>query len=308
MRLKDPGSLLLLAALWGGSFVLIRLAVSALGPILQVELRVGIAGLALALYAAARRALPVLRAGRWKYLVLGALNGTLPYTLIAAAEFHLTASLAVIPNAMVPLCTAVVGAIWLGDRLRGRQMAGIALGTTGVAILVGRSPLPLTPATALSIAAALGATVSYGVVDVFSKVAFAVHAPLTLAIGQQAGASVLLLPLALPDAAARLSTLRVIPGLALTVLALALLCTALAYLLFFHLLIHAGPMGSASVTSLTPVTGVAWGALLLREPVGAGAFAGGGLILLSVALVTGLGRRAMPNARANVPGGHTERA
>jgi len=302
MRIKELGALLVLAALWGGSFVFIRIAVPVLGPILLMELRVMIAGSALLLYAAARRSLPDLRVGWWKYLVLGALNGAVPYTLIAAAELHLTASLAVILNATVPLCTAVAGAIWLKDRLGMRKMIGIALGIAGVAVLVGWSHLTLTPTVVFSLCASFGAALSYGLVNVFSKVAFVRVPPLTLAIGQQVGASMLLLPLALPIAVTQMPTIHPTLGLVCTVLALALLSTSLAYLLFFYLIIHAGPMGAASVTFLTPVTGVMWGAVFLHEPVGAGTFAGCGVILLSVVLVTGTKVQMARRPLAVMPG------
>lgn len=303
MRFKDVGALLLLAALWGGSFLFIRIAVPALGPILLVELRVVIAGLALMLFAVASRSLPNLRAGWWKYLILGALNGAIPYTLVAAAEIHLTASLAVSLNATVPLCTAVISAIWLKDRIGAQKAGGIALGMVGVVVLVGWSSPPLTPTVVFSLCAALGAALSYGLVNVFSKVAFVGSAPLTLAIGQQIGAGVLLLPLALPAAAKLAPTIQPTPWLICTVLALALLSTSLAYLLFFHLLIHTGPMGAASVTFLTPVTGIAGGAIFLHEPVGAGTFVGAGIILFSVALVTGMGRRPVTRSqRASLSG------
>lgn len=287
MRGKDFGALLLLAALWGGSFLFIRVAVPVLGPIVLAELRFAIAGMGLLLFAGARGALPGLRRAWWKYLVLGALNGAIPSVLIATAELHLTASLAAILNATVPLCTALAGAIWLKEPLRIRTAAGIALGIAGVAVLVGWSALPRTPAVVLSICASMGAASSFGLVNVFAKVAFVRAAPLTLAIGQQLGASALLLPLAVPAAATRGPTIRVTPLLACAVLALALLCTSLGYLLFFYLIVRAGPLGAASVTLLTPVTGIAWGALFLREPVRPGAIAGCAVILASVVLVTG---------------------
>src|SRR4051794_18474654 len=105
MRIKDLGALLLLAALWGGSFLLIRVASPVFGPFLLAALRVGIAGAGLLVYAALTRSVPALRAQARNYLIIGALNAAIPYALIGLAELHLTASLGVILNATTPLFT-----------------------------------------------------------------------------------------------------------------------------------------------------------------------------------------------------------
>ncbi|MHB8647892.1 MAG: DMT family transporter [Thermomicrobiales bacterium] len=287
MRIKDVGALLLLAALWGGSFLFMRIAAPVLGPLVMAELRVSIAGIALLVYAAAIHALPAFRAHRPKYLILGALNAAIPYTLIGAAELHLTASLASILNATTPLFTAVVAAIWLNDRLDVKKGIGLILGVVGVAILVGWSPLPLNAVIVLSVGASLAASLSYGLAGVFSKVAFTGMPPLALAIGQQLGASLLLLPLALPTAAVTTPTNGLTVGVAVAVIALALLCTSLAYLLYFSLIASVGPIKTLSVTYLIPAFGILWSALFLHERLHVGTLVGLAIILASVALVTG---------------------
>ncbi|MGI8857055.1 MAG: DMT family transporter [Thermomicrobiales bacterium] len=255
MRMKDMVMLLLLAALWGGSFLFMRIAVPVFGPVVLAELRVGFAGIALLLYAAAITALPAFRAHGKKYLILGALNAAIPYTLIAAAELHLTASLASILNATTPLFTAIVAAVWLRDRLDMKKSIGLILGIAGVAILVGWSPLPLNATIVLSVGASFAAALSYALAGMFSKVAFVGMPPLALAIA---------------------------------VVALALLSTSLAYLLYFSLIASVGPMKTLSVTYLIPAFGIIWSALFLHERLRPGTLIGLAIILASVALVTGV--------------------
>src|SRR5918912_1368110 len=131
MRPKELMALSLLGALWGGSFLFIRVAVPALGPFVLMELRVGLAAVALALYAVAVSGLPKLRTHWKEFLILGGLNGALPFTLIAASEINLTASLAAILNSTTPLFTAMVAAAWIKDGLTARRIVGLALGVGG---------------------------------------------------------------------------------------------------------------------------------------------------------------------------------
>jgi drug/metabolite transporter (DMT)-like permease len=287
MRIKDVGALLLLAALWGGSFLFIRIASPVFGPFLLAALRVGIAGAALLVYAAVVRSVPALRAQAKKYLIIGALNAAIPYTLIGAAELHLTASLGVILNATTPLFTAIIAAFWLKDRLDVKKSTGLALGIAGVAVIVGWSPLPVNAVILLSVGASLAASLSYGFAGVFSKVAFVGTPPLAVAIGQQVGASVLLFPLALPTATLIAPPSRPSGGVVLALIGLALLCTSLGYLLYFSLIASVGPTKTLSVTYLMPTFGIAWGALFLHERLRIGTLIGLGIILASVALVTG---------------------
>lgn len=288
MRAKELAALFTLAALWGGSFLFIRIAVPAFGPVVLACLRVALAGAGLLLYAAVLRRSVAIRA-RWRaYLVLGALNGAIPYSLIAAAELHLTASFAVILNGTTPLFTALVAALWLRERLTTRTVVGLLAGLVGVVILVGWSPLPLDRVLLLSVGASLAAALSYGLAGVHAKTAFVGTPPLTLAIGQQVGAALLLLPFALPLAIVDSPANQLSPGIVAAVVALALLCTSLGYLLYFYLIVSVGPTRTLSVTFLMPVFGVLWGVLFLHETVRPGTFIGLGVILASVLLVTGV--------------------
>ena len=278
--------MLALGALWGGSFLFIRVAVPSLGPLLLMELRVGIASLTLVLFAAAVGRRPKLRA-RWRqFLLIGTLNAAIPFTLIAAAEIHLTASLSAILNSTTVMFAAVAAAVWLRDPLTARKVVGIVLGVIGVAVLVGWDPVELDGAVLLSVGAMLAASLSYGISAVYVKRTFVGVPPLGMAIGQLTGATVVLFPFAAlsvpgkspPPVAASAS-----------VLALALLSTALAYLFYFRLITNVGPTSTVTVTLLVPIFGLLFGVLFLDEPFGPGTLAGLGIVLGSVVLVTGFG-------------------
>jgi drug/metabolite transporter (DMT)-like permease len=158
---KELGALLLLATLWGSSFLFIKIAVPALGPLVLMELRVGFAARALAPLDLVISRLPALWV-RWKeFLSLGALNAAIPFTLIATAEKELTSSLAAILNSTTPLFAAVVAAVWIGEVLTVRQVVGLLLGTIGVTTLVGLDPVPLNGGIVLSVGAMLAAALAY---------------------------------------------------------------------------------------------------------------------------------------------------
>jgi drug/metabolite transporter (DMT)-like permease len=282
---RDLGALLLLSALWGASFIFIRVAVPALGPFVLVELRVGLAAVALALCAAFLGRLPKLRV-RWRqFALLGMVNVAIPFSLISTAEINLTASLAAILNSTTVMFTAVVAAVWMGDALTARKLVGVVLGIVGVTVLVGWDPIVLNWAVLLSVGAMLAASLAYALGSVYAKRTFAGSPPLAIAIGQLTAAATLMLPLAavsVPDE--RPSTIVV-----LSILGLALPSTALAYMLYFRLIENVGPTSTSTVTLLVPLFGLLFGVVLLEEPVGLGTLAGLVLILSSVTLITGLG-------------------
>lgn len=284
MKPRDLLALILLGALWGGSFFFIRVAAPDLGPFLLMELRVGLAALALAPFAIALGRVPEIRA-RWKqFFVMGTLNNAVPFTLIGVAELTITASLAAILNSTTVLFAALVAAVWLGEPLTPRMIAGVTLGVVGVAVLVGLDPLPVNAAVLLAVGAMLLAAFFYALAGAYTKRTFSGVRPLVMATGQQAAAAAVLLPLAvgtLPGEPPPLSA-------ALSALGLAVLCSAVAYLLYFRLIANVGPTSTLTVTFLAPGFGVLFGVILLNEPFGFGTLAGLAIILLSVALVTGV--------------------
>jgi drug/metabolite transporter (DMT)-like permease len=282
MTPRQLAMLLGLAALWGASFLFMRVAVPEFGPIALADGRVALAGAALLAYAIAIGARPRLRA-RWRdYLLLGTINAALPFSLLAAAELEIEASLAAVLNAMAPMCGAIVGAVWLRTRITHAAKFGLVLGVVGVALVVGLSPFTIDLQFVLAVLACLAAAFAYGVGANIVRVRFTGEPPLAMAIGQQLAAALVLLPL-LP-----VVPVREAPGAVdvACLLALALGSTGIAYLLYFRLLAELGPTGGMTVIFVVPVFGVLWGALFLDEAIHLATILGGAVILVSVWLIT----------------------
>jgi drug/metabolite transporter (DMT)-like permease len=281
VSLKDLGLLTALGALWGASFVLIRVAAPVLGPFALVEFRVLLAAAALAVYAIFLGKTLGIRK-RWKgFILLGALNVAIPFSLISVAQLELTASFGAILNSTAPLFGAIVAAVWIGDPFTPRKVFGLVMGIVGVGVLVGWSPLPLTLALVLAVLALLTASLFYGIGSVYAKRNFTGMPPLGLAIGQLSGASLVVLPAAVAGFPREAPPVPVVAS----VLALALLSTAVAYLIYFRLIASVGPTKTLTVTFLVPVFGVFLGSLVLDEPIGGGTLFGLAIILASVFLV-----------------------
>jgi drug/metabolite transporter (DMT)-like permease len=284
MKVKDILALFGLAALWGASFLFIRIAAPVFGPLLTIQGRVTIAAAALIIF------LTIIRRSahfkqRWKqYLIIGALNAAIPFTLIATAELTLPASMSAILNSLTPLFTALVVWGWMKETLSMRKWFGIFIGVIGVGFLVGWSSLPFTSETMVAIGFSVLSTISYGFAGVYAKKTFAGVPPLSLAAGQQAGAAVLLIPFTifhLPASTGRIPTIAV-----LSVIGLALFCTAIAYLLYFYLINSVGPTKTLSVTFLIPVFGIIWGIIFLHEKLTIGMIIGLMIISGSILLIS----------------------
>jgi drug/metabolite transporter (DMT)-like permease len=272
--------LVTLAALWGGSFVFMRIAVPAMGPVPLTFVRVTLAALVLLSLAAVRRNLPDLRS-RWRgFAVVGIVNSALPFVLICFAEQTITASTAGILNATSPFFGAIAAAIWLGEPLTARTIGGMTLGLAGVALLVGLQPEPLTLVTGLAIAACLAAALCYGLAGVYATKRMQGVPSFAIACGSQLSAALVLAPV-LPFVS--------IPGpvtswIVFNVVALAVASTAIAYLIYFRLIADVGPSRALTVTFLIPLFGVLWGYLFLGEAITANMLAGGALIVAGTAL------------------------
>ncbi|GMA51045.1 hypothetical protein GCM10025857_24020 [Alicyclobacillus contaminans] len=169
MKPKDIIMLLLLAALWGGSFLFMRIGAPALGPVMLIELRVLLAGITLVgLALASRHRIHILHKW-WQYLVLGAANAAIPFTLISYAELRLSAGLAAILNATTPMFTALVAWLWANEPFNLKKLSGVVLGILGVGVLVGWQSGGNGPHLWLSASFSLLAALSYGVAGVFSS-------------------------------------------------------------------------------------------------------------------------------------------
>jgi drug/metabolite transporter (DMT)-like permease len=295
MTARQVQMLLALAAVWGASFLFIRIAVDDLGPFLVSDGRLLLGALALFLLLIPARRVARHRAPLRRYLLLGAVNAALPFTLIAAAELEIDASLAAILNASTPLFAALVAATVGDEPMTRSRGVGLALGVGGVALVVGLAHVETDLAFLLATGASLLAALCYAIGTTYAKHALAGEPPNTLAVGQLLAATAVLAPLALlidvPD-------VHPDGGALAALAALGVVCTGLAYLLYFRLVTEVGPTSTLTVTYLVPVFGVLWAAIFLGERIGAGTVAGGALILASVALVTGTRPAWRPRAPA----------
>lgn len=284
MKLRDMATLLLLASIWGASFLFIKIGAHAFGAWVLVALRVLIASAVLFGVAQLLRQPTTLRA-HWKpFLALGLVNSAIPFTLIATAELQLPASFAAILNATTPLFTSIIAFFWLKDPLTPKKLFGLAFGLVGVVMVVGWSPFELTPPVLTAILMMFGASFSYGVGTVYSKQGFSGVNTMTMAIGQQLGAGAIITPFALASLPTEPPTLGDVGA----VLALAILCTAFAYILYFTLVRRVGATNTSTVTMLVPFFGILWGAIFLNESIEWGQVVGFLVILFSLTLVTGL--------------------
>ena len=290
MRPADLTRLILLAAIWGGSFLFVRMAVGAIGPLWLTELRVGLAAIAMLIYAHAADFELNLQRNCRHYLVLGVLNTALPWGLYAWSGKYIGASYMAILNAAAPWFAAICGAIWLGERMSWRKSLGLALGMLGVAVLVGFGPIAANTEVLLAVFACIGATACYALAGVYVKKRAGALPPRALTVGSLIAASIVVMPFlpAPPPAAAFTWQVTV------AVLGISLLCSAAAYLIYFRLIADVGPTRTFTVTFLIPVFGTLWGALFLGEPVGVSTLAGGAVIVVATALVLEVGKRRAP--------------
>ena len=281
MSAADLLRLVTLAACWGLAFVFIGVAVQSLGAFALVEARALLASSALLLYA--RVSGVRLELGRhWRlYLIIGALGSAIPFVLIALAQTVLSASYSVVLVSMAPLLSALVALVWIGERPTMRKLSGLLLGLAGVALLAGFRPDSGNAPPPWAVLMALAAAALYGVSGVYSKRNAGGIAPLQLATGSQLGAAILLLPLALIFPPTGIPTVLEW----LNVAALALFSSALAFILYFHLIDSIGPVKTLSVNYMTPVFGVAGGVWGLGEPLTANLLGGMALILTGLTLV-----------------------
>lgn len=276
--------LILLAALWGGSFLFLRIGAPVFGPAALIAFRVAIA--AVFLWLASLWLKKKLEFGRhWKhYLIIGLLNSAFPFLLFAYAAQSLSASLLSIINATSALWGAVIAALCLRTPITRSIALGLLCGLAGVVLLVGYSVSLPGGADWPAMLSGLIAPVSYSVASTYTKACPTQATPFGNAHGSMWMASLLVLPLVF------FVPLRQtpLPGDWAAVTALGVLCTGAAYLLYFRLIQDVGPTRALSVTFLVPLFGVLWGALFLNEAIGWDKVTGGLLVLAGIALTTGL--------------------
>jgi drug/metabolite transporter (DMT)-like permease len=294
MNVKDWALLIALSLLWGGSFFFVEVALVALPPFTLVLLRVALAAAALHLFLRLTgRGMP----GGWPvwaaFFGMGLLNNAIPFTLLVWGQTQISSSLAAILNATTPMFTVLVAhAATRDERLSGGRILGVIIGFAGVAVMLGPKALSGLGDDLMAQLACLGATLSYAFAGVFGR-RFARMGvrPAQTAAGQVTASSVLLLPLVL--LVDRPWTLAM-PGAEIwaAVIGLALLSTALAYILYFRILSTSGATNLLLVTLLIPATAILLGATILSERLEPEHIAGMGLIALGLAAIDGRPARA----------------
>lgn len=280
--------LLLLAAIWGGSFLFMRVGVPVFGPGPLIAWRILIAAIVLWLASLwLRKKLELQRL--WKhFLLIGLFNSALPFLLFAYAAQSLSASLLAILNATSPLFGAMIARLYLRTPLDRFVALGLLCGLSGVAVLVGNGISPTGGGDGTAIIAGLLAPCCYGLASTYAKAHPSSATAFDNAHGSMWMAALIVFPLMifLPTQRQPLAEDWAV------VLALGILCTGVAYLLYFRLIQDLGPTHALSVTFLIPVFGILWGVLFLNERVGWDTIAGGLLVLTGIALTNGLIKQA----------------
>ncbi|ALM92709.1 MULTISPECIES: DMT family transporter [Alteromonas] len=283
MGLRDIAALLLLASIWGGSFIFMRVAAPEFGIYVLVAIRTVLATCVL---------LPILMLTGgvnqifryWFPIALvGLANTAVPFVLFNYSSLHLEAGVNAILNATAPMFGALVAWLWLGDKLTPTAIAGLALGFLGVTVIsqqkLGEGDISFVP-----ILTALLATTCYGIAASMMKRWLQGVRPLVVATGSQAMASIMLAPFALSTLPATMPSTNAW----LNAVALAILGTAIAYILYFKLIANVGPAKAISVAYMVPLFGIIWGVLFLQEHLSLQTIIGGVMILTGVALTTGV--------------------
>lgn len=290
MKLRDVFELVLLAILWGGSFMLIRVAVPEFGAIALMALRVTIGALCLLPVLLLKKGLPDIKRHFKPIFVVGLFNSAVPFCLLAFAALTFTAGFTSIINATVPLWTALITMVWLKERSSKPVQIGLLVGFCGVVVMVWNKLVIAQDGFVLALIAGLLATLSYGATAIYTKKTLQGVNSISIAFGSLFCAALVLLPLSIffwPQQA--ISTQA---WVSLFVMSAA--STAFAVVLYFRLIASVGPSKAITVTYLIPLFGMLFGAVLLDEVITSEMLGGCGLILLGTGLATGLVKGKTP--------------
>ncbi len=253
-----------------------------MGPAVLIELRVGFAAVTLFIVALYLKRRLAFTQHKKHFFIIGAFNSALPFLFFAYAAQTISASTLSILNSTTPIWGVVVGILWTKTKPNKSMVLGLLLGLIGVAILVGQNNFVLTSQSIIAIIAALSASLCYAIASHYTKNAPKL-APFDNAHGSMWASSFMVLPLIL------FMPIREIPStnVMLGVLVLGVVCTALAYILFFKLIDDIGPTSALTVTFLIPLFGIFWGHLILDEKIGSNTLLGALFVIVGTMLVTG---------------------
>ncbi len=274
--------LICLAAIWGGSFLFMRIAANTFGPAYLIEFRVGFAAISLFCVSIYLKLKLLLRNNFKHFMIIGLFNTALPFMLFAYAAQTLNASTLSVLNSTAAIWGALISVLWYKTTLTTKASLGMLVGVAGVVTLVGIDAISIGVEATLPILAGVMAACSYGIATNYTKIAPKIAA-FDNAHGSMWAAVIIILPL-LP-----FIPMRAEPNQqeVLSVIALGVICTAAAYLLYFRLVADEGAASALSVTFLIPVFGILWGNLLLNEPIGWNTILGTVLVLSGTMMVTG---------------------
>ena len=274
--------LLTLSAIWGSSFMFMRISAPELGPVALMAGRFVSATLFLFVVAVILKRAINLKTNRRQYVVQGLMSSTIPFLMFGFAAQTLPASILSVLNATAPIWGAILGAAVNGHRPTATALLGLVLGICGVGVLVGFDPSMLNDGAGLAALAAVGATMFYSASAIYVQ-RNPVTDPLMTALGCMLVSTIAVTPVApffLPDTMPS-------PLVIGSVLALGTICSGIAYLIFFRLIADIGPASALTVTFLIPVFGILWGAVFLNEHLGWNTLAGSIIVIIGTALVTG---------------------
>ncbi len=280
MKTKSLVQLVLLGMIWGSSFLFQRITVPAVGAGMTAMIRVALAALVLAIAIALLRR-PLQWRAHWKaYIAIGSINAGFPFLLFAFGAHYLPAGYLAVLNATVPLFTVLM--VWTpGVRPASSKLIGVFVGILGVITLARFGVVAMSWLTAAAFAGGLIAAVLYAIGARAVRARFANVDPLVVACGSMSGALLPLIPIAGLSVPAQMPGLSVI----LSLLVLGVVCTGVAYALFYSLIREAGSERAVTVTFLVPIFAQAWGLIFLGEPVTWASAAGCGLVLVALALI-----------------------
>lgn len=287
MSLRELGVLVALGAIWGASFMFIKVGGEEIQPFALVEMRLALAALVMLVVSAARRGTFAEMRARWLPLtVMGLINCALPYTLITWGEVYISSGLAAIYNACAPLWAAALSfVIPSSERMTVGRLVGLLVGITGVFLVVS-SNLDLGGDSIwhwVGQGACLLAALSYALAGIYGRHALKGVPVQVSATGQLITGALMLAPLAALQIPQHVPSWQALGAVA----ALAIAGTALASLMYYWLLVRVGATGTLLVTYLLPVFALIWGALLLSEQVTPLALAGLLLVLLGITISSG---------------------
>ncbi|KAF1027480.1 MAG: hypothetical protein GAK37_02422 [Pseudomonas sp.] len=293
MKLSDYVRLLTLAAIWGASFLFMRIAAPVLGALPTAFLRVLLGAVGLGVILTLFKTRIDFRGKLKAAMALGVINSGIPFLMYSVAALLLPAGYSAIFNATTPLMGVLIGWMFFSDSLTPRKAAGVLIGLMGITVLTTTGPVTLSVSVLMGALACLVATGCYGVAGFLTKRWVADKGGLDaklVAFGSQVGSTLFLLPFFTASTAVSPPTSLGTPTVWMAMVALGFICTACAYILYFRLIADIGPVRTLTVTFLIPPFGVLWGVMFLGEHFSVAHLYGGGLIGLAVWFVLGQGK------------------